>query len=276
MPYNPNITYRASFEKDLPTIDILQFQPSSSIHTDNVVPSFITQGFGHAVTPLPRLTYDLLEGWNLIAIALVLLLIVLNKQLYPRQFRQVLSVPRGVSHTNQLLREWSPVRSFLGWTFLFSYILMMALFVQKSCIILSRDVAQYNTTRVFCILAGMVGGWIVLRYIALYFVNWLFGTKDAIDRQMTVQLSVISFGLIALLPIVLILFYNPYSLFVWIGCGIVAASAFTRFVIEIMETRISTKIPLFYIFLYFCALEIAPVATLVTAGWRYFNHGSVF
>jgi len=49
-----------------------------------------------------------------------------------------------------------------------------------------------------------------------------------------------------------------------------------RLVFGVMETRVSTKIPAFYIFLYLCALEIAPIATLVTAGLRYFSHGSVF
>jgi hypothetical protein len=79
-----------------------------------------------------------------------------------------------------------------------------------------------------------------------------------------------------MVPIVLLLIYNPTRYFIWIGLAVLALAAFVRLVLGIIETRVSTKISAFYIFLYLCALEIAPVATLVTAGLRYFTHGSVF
>jgi hypothetical protein len=268
MPEHPFIDYGAPFTANI--------QPIDTVATESVVPSFLTQGFGHAVTPLPRVTYDILQSWDLVLIAVVLLLIVLNKQLYPRQFRQVLSVPGGVAHTNQLLREWNPVGSFLGTSCLLSYIIIISLFVQKSCVILSRDVMQYNSLNVLCMVAACVLGWLLLRFAVFYIMNWLFGTKDTVDRQMTVQLSVSTYSLFVMLLLVVLLLYNPISLFVWIGFGIISFAAAMRLAFGIIETRISTKISWFYIFSYLCALEIAPVATLLTAGLRYFSHGTVF
>lgn len=276
MPHYPYISYQNPFEEASQVADTLQLEAADSLLCDNVVPSFITSGLGRDITPLPRMNYDILQGWNLAVIALVLLVIVLNKQLYPRQFRQVLGVPGGVAHTNQLLREWNPVGSFLGWTFLLAYLAIITLFMQKSCVVMTRDVAQYNSLHVFGVMCGIVAGWVLLRYFALYFMNWLFGTKDAVDRQMTVQLSVSTYCLIAMLPVLLLLLYNPYSLFVWVGFGVITVAALMRFVFEMVETRISAKVPALYIFLYFCALEIAPVATLLTAGLRYIGKGSVF
>ncbi len=274
MPQYPYLYYQSPFEPAR-ALDTVQEQ-AGGLACDSVVPSFITEGFGSAITPLPRMTYDILQGWNLVIIALVMLVIVLNKQLYPRQFRQVLSVPGGVAHTNQLLREWNLVRSFLGWTFLLSYLAIVTLFIQKSCVVLTRDVGQFDTMRVFGSVCGIVTGWVLLRVFILYFMNWLFGTKDAVERQMAVQLSVSTYSLLVLLPVLLLLLYNPYSLFVWLGFGVIAVAALVRFVKEVVETRISAKMSAFYIFLYFCALEIAPVATLMTAGLRYINQGSVF
>ncbi len=274
MPQYPYLYYQSPFEPAR-ALDTVQEQ-AGGLACDSVVPSFITEGFGSAITPLPRMTYDILQGWNLVIIALVMLVIVLNKQLYPRQFRQVLSVPGGVAHTNQLLREWNLVRSFLGWTFLLSYLAIVTLFIQKSCVVLTRDVGQFDTMRVFGSVCGIVTGWVLLRVFILYFMNWLFGTKDAVERQMAVQLSVSTYGLLVLLPVLLLLLYNPYSLFVWLGFGVIAVAALVRFVKEVVETRISAKMSAFYIFSYFCALEIAPVATLMTAGLRYINQGSVF
>lgn len=274
MSQYPYLYYQSPFEPAR-ALDTVQEQ-AGGLACDSVVPSFITEGFGSAITPLPRMTYDILQGWNLVIIALVMLVIVLNKQLYPRQFRQVLSVPGGVAHTNQLLREWNLVRSFLGWTFLLAYLAIVTLFIQKSCVVLTRDVGQFDTMRVFGSVCGIVTGWVLLRVFILYFMNWLFGTQDAVERQMAVQLSVSTYGLLVLLPVLLLLLYNPYSLFVWLGFGVIAVAALVRFVKEVVETRISAKMSAFYIFSYFCALEIAPVATLMTAGLRYINQGSVF
>jgi len=252
------------------------FVDSTQMAADSLASSFITQGFGRAITPLPRVNYDILEGWNLALIGVILLLIVLNKQLYPRQFRQVLSLPGGTAHTNQLLREWSPKGSFMGSSFVIAYVVVMAMFVQKSFVVLSRDVLQYNDLRTFLILSGIMLAWVLLRLLMLRFMGWLFGVKDVVERQEAVQLSATTYSLILMLPVLLLLLYNPYSLFVWIGCGIISAAALMRFVLEFLETRFSTKIAPLYIFLYFCALEIAPVAILLTAGLRFFGHGSVF
>lgn len=272
MPQYPFPYYRNPFV----AADTVQPQMIDTVPAECVVPSFITQGYGHAVIPVPRMTYDIFEGWNMALLGLIVLLIVLNKQLYPRQFRQVLSLPGGTAHTNQLLREWSPTGSFIGFSFMLSYVMMVALLVQKSFVVFSRDILSFNGLDKYFLFFAAVAGWVVMRHVVLHFMNWLFGTKDTVDRQLAVQLSVSTYGIIVLLPVVLLLLYNPTTLFVWIGLGICAIAALMRFVMEIVETRFFTKLPSFYIFSYFCALEIAPVATLLAAGLRYISKGSVF
>ena len=280
MPQYPDIFYHSPFETVVQHADTLQVVDTvpmaDTLVADSVVPSFITEGFHGTLTPMLRMTYEILQGWNLALLGLMLLLIVLNKQLYPRQFRQVLSVPGGVAHTNQLLREWSPMGSFLCVSFSLGYVLLLALFVQKSCVVLSHDVLAYNGWRMYWTLAAGVLGWVLLRYLILHFANWLFDTRDTIDRQMTVQFSISIFTLIVMIPIVLLLLYNPTKYFVWIGIAVLGLAAVLRLVLGVIETRVSTKISSFYIFLYLCALEIAPLATLVTAGWRYFSQNVVF
>ena len=280
MPQYPDIFYHSPFVDSSQMVESTQVVDSipvvDTLARDSVVPSFITSGFNGTLSPLPRMTYEILQGWNLALLGLMLLLIVLNKQLYPRQFRQVLSVPGGVAHTNQLLREWNPMRSFLCMSFTLGYILLMTLFVQKSCVVLSHDVQTYNNLKMFSVLGAATAGWVLLRHLTLRVVNWLFDTHDTLDRQMTVQFSVSIFTLFIMVPVTLLLLYNPTKYFIWIGFAVLSVAAIIRLVIGILETRVSTKIPAFYIFLYFCALEIAPVATLVTAGLRYFSHGSVF
>lgn len=238
--------------------------------------SFVTSGFEGVISPMERVTHEVLAGWNLIVVAVVLLLVVLNKQLYPRQFWQLLGVPSGVSHTNQLLREWTPTTSFIGYAFYMSYVVMVALLLQKAFVIFSRDVVQYNGFSFFSILCGCVAGSVALRYLAFVIISWLFQQKDIVVRQTTVDLSISTYSFMALLIVVLLVFYVPNTIFVWIGIGILFVSALVKLFLEIIETRVFSKMPSFYIFLYFCTLEIAPVVLLFVAGVRFFTNNIVF
>ena len=250
-------------------------QASDSLCCDSVVPSFITSGFRSVISPMTRVTHEVLAGWNLLLLAAVLLLVVINKQLYPRQFRQLLSVPGGVAHTNQLLREWTPTRSFIGFSFILSYILVMTLFVQKACVVFSRDVLTYNGFNTFAVLLGFVSGWVLLRYLILGFMGWLFKQKEVVLRQFTVQLSVSTLCFLIIQPVLWLVLYIPNSIFTWFGIGILIVAALTRTTLEWIETRVFSKLPSFYIFLYFCTLELAPMLLVLVAGMRYFSHTPV-
>ena len=236
---------------------------------------FVTSGFNGVISPMERVTHEVLEGWNLVILAVVLLLVVVNKQVFPRQFRQLLSVPSGVAHTNQLLREWNPTSSFIGYTFFLSYITMMALFLQKAFVIFSRDVLQYNNFRFFTLLLGCVAAWVILRFLIYGIVNWLFQQKDVVFRQATVDLSISTYSFMALLVVLLLVLYIPNSIIIWIGIGILFAAILVKTFIEFKETRVFSKMPSFYIFLYFCTLEIAPVVLLLAAGTRFFTYNTV-
>ena len=238
--------------------------------------TFITSGFEGIISPLERVTHEVLVGWNLLVLAAVLLLVVLNKQLYPRQFRQLLSIPGGVTHTNQLLREWSPTSSFIGFSFTLSYITVIALFLQKAMVIFSNDVTEYNGSNVFGILCAFVAGWVVMRHLILALMGWLFRQKEVVMRQTTVELSASTFCFLVLTVILLLVLYIPNSVFVWIGIGIIFVFALLKLFLDFNETRLFSKMPTLYIFLYFCTLEIAPLVLLLTAGMRYFDQSTVF
>ena len=225
---------------------------------------------------MERVTRDVLEGWNLIILAAVLLLVVINKQLYPRQFRQLLTVPGGVAHTNQLLREWTPTTSFIGFSFTISYIIVIALFLQKAFVIFSNDVLEYNGFNFFSLLCAIVAGWVVLRHLTLALMGWMFRQKEVVMRQNTVELSASTYSFLVIEVILLLVLYIPNSTFVWLGIGIIFATALLKLVLDFNETRLFSKMPTFYIFLYFCTLEIAPLILLLAAGMRYFTHNTVF
>ena len=84
------------------------YQLSHPAACDSIVPSFIDTGFEGAVMPLSRASYDVLQGWELVILGLVLLMVVLNKQIYPRPFRQVFHVaPLRRSSSIQVIGDFS-------------------------------------------------------------------------------------------------------------------------------------------------------------------------
>ena len=242
---------------------------------EHFVPSFITDGFDKVIEPLERVSSNILNGWDLAILAAVLLLIIVNKQIYPRQFIQIFSVFKGTSQTNQLLREWTPIQSFINFSLQVSLSLVFAMFIQKSVVVLSFS-DEYNTLPIYLIISFVVLALIVLRHLVMLAVEKIFDLPDVFDRQSAVDLATKTVLLLLLVPIVLLLLYNPYSPFVMIGVGVSLATFLTRVVYEFVETRVFVKISSFYIFLYLCALEIIPVLVIVVACYRLLKTGSVF
>ena len=256
--------------QNIPWIFVFLQPEKKAIMPDTTFSRFVTSGFEGVITPLVRDTHEVLAGWNLILLAAVLLLVVINKQAYPHQFRQLLSVPGGTAHTNQLLREWTPTRSFIGFTSIVAYILVMALFAQKALVIFSRDVSRFNGFDVFCVVYACVSGWVLLRLLAITLMGWLFRQTELVIRQLTIELSVDTLCFLVFQPVLWLILYIPGTFFVYVGFGILFVSAMAKLVLEYLDTRVFYKVPSFYIFLYFCTLEIAPLTLLLVAGLRSF------
>ena len=242
--------------------------------TGHYVPSFLTEGFNKVIEPLQRHTNDVLNGWELAVLAAVLLLVIANKRIYPRQFSQIFSVFRGTSQTNQLLREWTPIQSFINFSLQLSFILVLSLFVQKSIVVLTFS-NQYNTFNAYLLILLAATTITILRYVVMFLVEKIFNQHDVFDRQTAIDLAVKTVALAAMTPLVLLLLYNPYSPFVMTGVAFMLLAMLLRSVYEFVETRVFSKISSFYIFLYLCALETTPILMVMVACYRLLKTGQV-
>ncbi len=241
---------------------------------EHFAPGFITVGFKKVIEPLQRVTDDILNGWDLAILAVVLLLIIVNKQLYPRQFSQIFSVFKGSSQTNQLLREWTPLQSFINFSLQSSVVLVFSMFVQKSIVVLSFS-NEYNSFVTYLVISAVVFAITLLRTFIMWAVEKIFNCHDVFERQTAIDLAVKTVLLLILVPIVILLLYNPYSTFVVTGIVFVLSSLLLRVIYEFVETRLFAKMSSFYIFLYFCVLEIMPILLIIVACKRLMETGSV-
>lgn len=238
-----------------------------------LVPSFITEGFDKVIEPIERASNNILNGWDLVILAAVLLLILVNKQIYPRQFSQLFSVFKGTSQTNQLLREWTPIQSFINFSLQVCFGLVLAMFIQKSVVVLSFS-NMFNTISAYLIILLVILATTVLRHLVMLAVEKIFDLPDVFNRQTAVELAVKTVLLLLLIPLVLLLLYNPYSPFVMTGLGVALVAFLARLVYEFIEIRVFAKISSFYIFLYLCALEIIPMLVIAVACYRLLKTGT--
>lgn len=99
---------------------------------------------------------------------------------------------------------------------------------------------------------------VLLRFLALLFQ----GDGGLMEYTYTLLLIHVALGL-ALLPVVLILAYPHHvewrTAAVWAGLGIVAAITLFRW-LRALVVGVGSGVPVRYIFIYLCALEILPVA----------------
>jgi hypothetical protein len=148
---------------------------------------------------------------------------------------------------------------------------VIAIFLTKSFAVFSHDFVRFNSFAMFLGFFGLVALWVGLRCLNLYLMNWLFRGKDVVLRQMTVQLSISTTCTLTIFLLLVLLLYDTNEILVWTGICVILLCALVRFWAEFVETRVSSKMPPFYIFFYLCTLEIIPVLLLLVTGFRYYS-----
>lgn len=236
-----------------------------------IMAPFVEHSRATEIIPLERMAPDAFPLWILLLLAFLLVVLVVDKSVYPRQFRQILSVPAGVSATNQLLREWTPWRSWVGTTILLSHLLIVTLFFMRGVCVLTDGVLPMEDFSSFVVVLASFAGWILLRYCGIALVGWLFKNKDMVVRQLAVHISLSAIMVILLVPFVLVLLYNPYTTMVWIGVSIIALLMVVRIWNEMVEIKVVSKYPMFYIFFYLCTLEIIPIMVVSKLGYLFLS-----
>ena len=243
---------------------------NDSLSVDTIMLThFVESHRANEILPAERIAPDAFPLWILVLLAFLLVVLVADKSIYPRQFRQILSVPAGVSSTNQLLREWTPWRSWVGITIVLSHVLIVSLFLQRGICVLINGAVPMDDLSSFVVILASFAGWMLLRYCGMAMVGWLFKNKDMVVRQLAVHISLSAIMVIVLVPFVLVLLYNPYPLMVCIGASVLVLLMLVRIWNEMIEIKVVSKYPIIYIFFYLCTLEIIPVLVISKLGYLF-------
>ncbi|MFW5687369.1 MAG: DUF4271 domain-containing protein [Bacteroidota bacterium] len=194
-----------------------------------------------------------------------MLILSLAKFLFPVRFRETLMAVWDSRFYNQIEREGGLMNNwvsfFLFLNFLFCVSLLFYLTVPHSYF-----APATSGIHPLLFLAYGLGGalaFYLVKYILMVFAGWIFNTLKPTGSYMRVILLTNQFMGIALLPVVIIAFYNPYVWILYIAWGVVILLALYKVV---RVSLIGWKIPdisAYHLILYLCTIEIAPVLFLV-------------
>ncbi|MDR0969641.1 MAG: DUF4271 domain-containing protein [Lentimicrobiaceae bacterium] len=237
----------------------LQKDTLSNQNTFPKIESLITESKATQIKEQIRVNAKSVPDWGLWLILSAVLLLAIGKSVYPRKLRLFFRAALGVSYMNLLLREWNPAKNAVGFCCFLFYSLLQTLFFALLISYCLKGNASGLTIQNFYFIYLVALVIYTFRFMMNRLLPWLFRSADATLRYRTLTLSVSTITAALLIPLMLMMMYNPSRIFFFIGSGFVVAMFVFKILESFFEIASTASFSRFYIFLYLCSLEIVPV-----------------
>lgn len=233
---------------------------------DTLVISVQNPFAGHLLKPVnDRATFpdQLTPDWVSIAIIVIIALFAWYKLFYYRMFSQLINAFFSMATTNQIVRDESVLlqRASLNASVISYLVGGLFLYQASTYYEWSHPFLDVGFTR-FITFAFLIAMIYSIKMIGLRFLSNVFNAdRPASAYIFTVFLFNMVGGLI-LLPIVVLLAYAPSHLryfFIQTGIVLLAVLLLYRLMRAVMIWLSIQRASVFYLFLYLCAFEVAPL-----------------
>ncbi len=223
---------------------------------------FVTEQAVDYRGPVEREVTYVSATWNFVIMFVVMILVVANKFLSPQRNVSRVASPFQNRTGDRMVRENN---SFMNLTSVFvvvSFVLMISLLVQKAILVYGGNHLLHSNFDFFVDVLLSVTTIFILNYLLTTFYGWIFKSENLIVIHVSSHISVMSMCNSLLIPIILLLFFYPYKVFLIMASLIIIAFFFVRLAKLLMETRMLLKLNFVNIFLYLCTIEILPVLVI--------------
>lgn len=235
----------------------------SSANADAITRTFITEKSSVKITPKIRKDNSKVDNISLLILSLVLILIVLSKHLFPRRFQQLWQAMGGETKLNLMLREWNPSLSMPGIIFFFTYILLLAKFLQ---IIARHFIAAENMVSpglFYWQILAITTIVISLRLAIKKFVAQLFKAHEINTRYNANEFSFYLIASLILFVGLLAMIFQQGTVSFYISTVTFIIILFYSLLRGLLIGLSTGRFSVSYLFLYLCALEIVPFLLLL-------------
>ncbi|WP_257666510.1 DUF4271 domain-containing protein [Parapedobacter tibetensis] len=205
------------------------------------------------------------EQWIILTIGLLLLLLGIVKVAFPNE---VTSIIQAFYNDRVLLQINKEDTLYSSWPFVCLYILFgfaTGLFIYQYNLYYLGDKAN-DGADIFLGISIFIMLLFVLKILVTRFLGFIFDMQRIVREYVSIlYLSYFNAALV-FLPIVLVLSLAPQKHMLWIipmAFFIILCLFIFRFIKTANNVLASHRFPKFYLFMYLCCLEIAPVLILI-------------
>lgn len=219
---------------------------------------------------VPRIkdnTGTIVTVWILFA----LLMIGLIRFLFPMRFREVVMAAWEARFFNQIEREGGIFTNWVSFFLFFNFLLSLSLMLYQT-IVYFNFFPMFPTTHPLAMLVyGLMlfAAWYIVKFIIVLFAGWVFRTGRPTESGLRITLIINQFTGLALLPFLIINYYNSAPGFLMAAWALLFITSFYKIIrlssIGLRMTGFST----FHLILYLCTIEIAPLLFIIKYSERF-------
>lgn len=222
---------------------------------------FVAEASRQYEGPIEREVTYVSAAWNFVILFVVMILMVLNKFMSQQRLSAVISKPFQ-NGSDRAMRDNQTLFSPSTFFVIISFILMMSLLVQQIFLVYEENRMLHDNFPFFIDVAICVSAFLVFNYLLTSFYGWIFKSDSFTHLHFTLHISAIATSNLMLVPVILLLFFHPYKIFLIITLVILTLFFIATFIKLLIEVRMLSKLNFVNIFLYLCTVEILPVLVI--------------
>lgn len=198
-------------------------------------------------------------------IIISLVVIAVAKYQFPLRFKETLMASWDGRYYSQIEREGGLLSNWVSFFLFLNFMLVLVLLVYHSLDAgtLMDAFSAVQPVLFFAYLLVAVMGFYLLKYILMVFLAWVFRTREATFSYFRNILIVNFFAGVALLPLLVIYTYQPTTILLYVAWGVLVAVNLYKVMRNLVIGVKATGFSAYYIILYLCAIELAPLLFIV-------------
>lgn len=204
------------------------------------------------------------SDWIALAILVLTVIVVITKQLNARRFLLLLKAGFSNNGLNQLMREWNPSKSILALLIGLLYVASVSLITAT---LLPAFNPEFRSEITFEWLIGRIlpimGLFVLAKIFLIRLLGYLFQTSETTTFYLAGMFSYFLYSSLIAIPLSIILVYTSALLLKQITIYIIIIFLIYRVLRSFFIGSREHKYSGLLLFLYLCALEIAPTVIFI-------------
>jgi hypothetical protein len=267
-PFDEQKAYQVAWDTimSLPdTIEHERFYSGNEKFGNHLLPA-------HSLRAIP-ISYTQNPFFDLVTFVILFCMMVLSlaNYFFPLKLRETIMAVWNSRHYSQIEKEGGLMNDWVSFFLFLNYLLVMILLSYQ--VITFYEIKFHNLSLLLFIaylLAGLILFY-VLKYIVLFFLAWVFKTRGSTEAYFRNILIINNFTGIVILPILIVNAFNPTSYLIYVALIFLIVINLYKVIRGSLLGFQKVEFPAYYLILYLCAIEIAPILLLIKISGVYLS-----